>query len=167
VSEKFGNGTLTIEINGLEKISGAYLMAASGLKDGSAQRFFTTEVARATDEYVPMQTGVLAGTAMRFIEPDAIHYVAPYAVYLYEGALMVDPKYKIGAFHDEKTGRFWSRKGVQKILDPEGRRLTYDKTAHPKAGDHWADRAWKEKGDVITQEVANFLEENIKRSLEK
>lgn len=142
-------------------------MAASGLKDGSAQRFFTNEVARATDEYVPMQTGVLAGTAMRFIEPTAIHYIAPYAVYLYEGELMVDPKYKIGAFHNEKTGRFWSRKGVQKILDPKGRRLKYDTTAHPKAGDHWADRAWKDKGDEIAGEVADFLADNIAKELGK
>ena len=161
--EKFGNGILTVTIDGLDKISD--LANAAGLSDGSAQKFFTKEVARVTDEYVPMQTGVLAGTAMRFIEPNAIHYIAPYAGYLYEGKLMVDPKYLVGGFHNAKTGRWWSRKDVQKILDPRGRTLKYDKTAHPKAGDHWIERAWKEHGDEIIEELKNFIEKKLEGNL--
>lgn len=163
MTEKFGNGILTVTIDGLDKISD--LANAAGLSDGSAQKFFTQEVARATDEYVPMQTGVLAGTAMRFIEPNAIHYIAPYAGYLYEGKMMVDPVYMIGGFHNKKTGRWWSRKGVQKIVDPRGRKLKYDKTAHPKAGDHWAERAWTDHGKEITSELVEFIENRLEEKM--
>ena len=46
-------------------------------QNGKAQQFFTPEVRRQCDPYVPMQTGVLKDTA---IEHDTcIEYVQPYA----------------------------------------------------------------------------------------
>lgn len=44
---------------------------------GKGQRFFTHEVRRLSDPYVPMQTGTLKDTAVE--QPKSIEYVQPYA----------------------------------------------------------------------------------------
>lgn len=49
----------------------------------------------------------------------------PQAWFLYNGKVMVD----------EKTGSPWARKGAKKVVT--NRRIQYNRTAHPKAQDHW------------------------------
>ena len=157
---------ITVELYGFERFNFKHLLEAAGMNAGGrAQKFFTSEVARIADPYVPMNTGTLAGTALRFMEADAIHYVAPYAAYLYEGKLMVDPKYEVGAFHNKETGRFWSRRGVQKVIDPKGRDLKYDTTAHPKATSHWVDVAWMNHGDEVIEELEKFIFKKMEDNL--
>ncbi len=46
-------------------------------RDGKARKFFTHEVRRYCDPYVPMQTGILKNTAVE--HTDHIEYVQPYA----------------------------------------------------------------------------------------
>lgn len=46
-------------------------------KDGQAQQFFTNEVARLSDDYIPMDTGMLKDN--KFLGPDKIIYKSPYA----------------------------------------------------------------------------------------
>ena len=46
-------------------------------RNGDAQRFFTHEVRRLSDPYVPMQTGTLKNTAVE--QTDKITYPQPYA----------------------------------------------------------------------------------------
>lgn len=46
-------------------------------RNGDAQRFFTHEVRRLSDPYVPMQTGALKNTAVE--QTDKITYPQPYA----------------------------------------------------------------------------------------
>lgn len=46
-------------------------------KNGQAQKFFTHEVRRHCDPYVPFKTGMLKNTAVEHI--DSIEYIQPYA----------------------------------------------------------------------------------------
>lgn len=157
---------ITVDPFEFDRFNFKHLLEAAGMNvGGRAQKFFTSEVARIADPYVPMDSGTLAGTALTYMEADAIHYIAPYAGYLYEGKLMVDPKYGVGAFHDKQTGRFWSRKGVQKIPDPHGRSLNFDKTTHPKATAHWVDVAWSNHGDEVIGEIEQFIAKNMEDNL--
>lgn len=55
--------------------------------------------------------------------------VPPYGRFLYEGKVMVDPL----------TGSPWARAGAKKVVTD--RDLVFDKTAHPRATDHWFDAA--------------------------
>ena len=48
----------------------------------------------------------------------------------------IDLKYKIGAFHDPLSGRYWSRKGIKKI--PSGKKLNYH--GGSLRGDHFIER---------------------------
>jgi len=53
----------------------------------------------------------------------------PYGRFLYEEKVMVDPV----------TGSPWARAGAKKVVTD--RDLVFDKTAHPRATDHWFDAA--------------------------
>lgn len=64
---------ITINIDPVQKI----LLKRGLNKDGRCQQFFTSEVARLSDAYVPMDTGMLKNT--RVIRKDSITYVQPYA----------------------------------------------------------------------------------------
>ena len=118
-----------------------------------AQKFLANEVLRLSDEYVPMNTGVLKNSA--FVSPmgDAVVYPQPYAHYLYEGVLYVDPITKKGAFHDPVTGRFWSRPLTQK--ERSDTPLHY--AGEPKRGKKWVERMWNDHGDEIIEAVENFI----------
>ncbi len=50
-------------------------------KNGKAQKFFTSEVRRMADAYVPFQQGILKNTAR--VETNRIIYTAPYAKKMY------------------------------------------------------------------------------------
>lgn len=53
------------------------LLKRSLNKNGKAQQFFTHEVRRKSDPYVPMRNGPLKNTAVE--KPDSITYPQPYA----------------------------------------------------------------------------------------
>ena len=110
-----------------------------------AQNFLKSEVLRFSDDYVPMDSGILKNTAFYTTYGDVIVYPAPYAQYHWHGKLMVDPITGKGAFHDPVSGRYWSRPGVQKVLTD--RKMNY--SGAPKRGDHWVDRMMQEEGDTI------------------
>lgn len=46
-------------------------------KNGAAQRFFSNELRRKMDPYVPMRSGVLKNTAV--VHESSVEYVTPYA----------------------------------------------------------------------------------------
>lgn len=65
--------TVKINLNPTEKI----LLKRNLNKNGAAQRFFTSEVRRLSDAYVPFDNGPLKNTAVESI--NKITYVQPYA----------------------------------------------------------------------------------------
>ncbi len=64
---------ITINIDPVDKI----LLKRNLSKNGKAQKFFTSEVRRMADPYVPFQNGILKNTAR--VSDDKITYVQPYA----------------------------------------------------------------------------------------
>ena len=68
-----GNVHYTLKLDPIEKIS----MRRNLQRDGKAQKFFTHEVRRLADPYVPFRNGRLKNTARE--ETNKIIYIQPYA----------------------------------------------------------------------------------------
>ncbi|MFL8712799.1 minor capsid protein [Clostridioides sp. GD02377] len=82
------------------------IMRARGLEpNGKAQKFFTHEVRRLSDPYVPKQTGTLKNTARE--ETNKIKYIQPYAkVHYYNNA----GRGSEGAGAGGKRGKYWDKR---------------------------------------------------------
>lgn len=135
------------------------LLAEHGLNDGGeVQKFIDNEVMRQSLPYMPNMNGVLQNAMMSqtVIGSGEIRQNTPYARYQYYGVLFVDPITLKGSFYDARTGRHWSRKGVAKIPDPNGRTLTYNTSKNALAGSHWFDRAMKDHGESIGRAAARL-----------
>lgn len=135
------------------------LLAEHGLNDGGeVQKFIDNEVMRQSLPYMPNLNGVLQNAMMSqtVIGSGQIRQNTPYARYQYYGVLFVDPITLKGSFYDARTGRHWSRKGVAKIPDPNGRTLTYNTSKNALAGSHWFDRAMKDHGESIGRAAAKL-----------
>ena len=70
--------------------------------NGKVQKYFTNLCYRYMDKYVPYDEGNLRKNVD--IYPNKIVYDSPYAHFIYEGILYVDPV----------TGSSWARKGTKK-----------------------------------------------------
>ena len=135
------------------------LLAEHGLNDsGEVQKFIDNEVMRQSLPYMPNMNGVLQNAMMSqtVIGSGEIRQNTPYARYQYYGVLFVDPTTLKGSFYDARTGRHWSRKGVAKIPDPNGRMLNYNTSKNALAGSHWFDRAMKDHGESIGRAAARL-----------
>lgn len=121
--------------------------------DGKAQLFFSNELLKRSDKYTPMNQGILKNTARVDTDGSGIIYDTVYARYLWYGKVMIDPDYHIGAFHDPKTGRFWSRKGVQKIVS--NRNLNFN--GSPIRGSRWVERAFENERNEILSDLLDFM----------
>lgn len=64
---------IKIEMDAAQKIVSRLGMQ----KGGQVQRFFTNEVARLCDPYIPMDTGTLKNT--KKVTAEYVHYLSPYA----------------------------------------------------------------------------------------
>lgn len=82
-------------------------------------------------------------------KPGLVTVETPYAHYMNEGILYVDPKTGKGAFHDPISGRFWSRPNTKKI--PSSRKLNYH--GGPNRGAHFIERTLTEHFDDILKEA--------------
>lgn len=121
---------------------------------GLAQTYVDGECIRFMKKYSPYKNGTLYESSLKntVIGSGLIVQDTPYARYQYYGKLYVDPITKKGAFHDPKTGRFWSRPGVTKI--PTERDLKYDQSRSPLAGSHWFERMVKDHSEDIGKGLA-------------
>lgn len=137
----------------ISQLKETYDKLDSLLARNSVMKFVANEVMRLSDDYVPFDSGVLKNNAYVVPLGNQIIYPAPYAQYLYEGKLMVDPITHKGAFYDPRTNRYWSRPGVQKILT--------DKPLHyagePKRGAHWAERMWDDYGGKVCKSAEAYI----------
>lgn len=136
------------------KFSGAEaILKDRGLDEGGkVQRFFSSEVMRMSNPYLPFKAGVLQASARLTDKGDGIIYDTPYARYHWHGKLMVDPITKKGAFYNPKTGRFWSRPNTPKELTD--RDLRY--RGAPMRGPRWVERAWIDHKDEIIKAVQAY-----------
>lgn len=85
-----------------------------------AQETLANEIMKDTRQYVPFLTGVLVNSAR--VQGNSIVYSTPYARYLWEGKVMVDPE----------TGSPWARPGASKVLN--GKSLVF---SNGKASAKW------------------------------
>lgn len=122
--------------------------------NGSAQRFFTNELMRLSDDYVPMNSGVLKNSAKAEKDGTGIIYETPYARYHWYGKMMADPVYGKGAFFKEGYG-FWSRKDVEKVLTD--RDMKYQES--PRRGPRWVERAYIDNKDKLIDSVVEVITE--------
>lgn len=129
-----------------------------GLEDeGPIQQFLTNEVWRLSDDYVPFSEGPLKNNVA--MQTDKIIYLMIYAQYQWNGLLMVDPDFLVGAFPHTKYGiqdGFFSRPGVPKILDPSGRTLN---NFNGLRGPYWTSRMWADRHE----EIENTIKKEIER----
>lgn len=138
-----------IKLDGTEKI-----LEGLGLQEaGPVQKFFTSEIMRLSDPYVPFRSGPLKNSAHPTMYWDGIIYDTPYARYHWYGKLMVDPITKKGAFYDPKSGRYWSRPNTPKELTD--RDLQY--TGGPLRGPRWVERCWLDNKDSIIKATEAYI----------
>lgn len=88
-----------------------------------AEHLLAQQVAKDTSPYVPMLTGSLDQRTQ--VEGSQVIYPGPYARFLYNGKVMVDPN----------TGSTFAPKGGSKVVTD--RNLVFNQTVHPQAQDHW------------------------------
>lgn len=133
------------------------LLKGLGLEaGGKAQQFFTNEIMKRSDKYVPFSSGVLKGSVHPTLDFESITYTAPYVRYHWFGKLMVDPLYGKGCFYDPKTGRMWSRPGIEKIVTDKD--MKYQ--GAPMRGPFWFDRMWLAESEEVIQDTMRFIEGN-------
>lgn len=98
---------VTININPVEKI----LLKRNLGNNSKAQKFFTSEVRRLSDPYVPMDTGMLKNNV--FVGTNKITYKSPYAAknYYSNGGNGVQGTSQGGLRGKQWVKRMWSDKG--------------------------------------------------------
>lgn len=81
------------------------------------------QIEKDTEPFVPARTKSLANRTQ--VVDDAVIYPGPYARFLYNGKLMIDPA----------TGSAWARKGATKVVT--GTDLNISTAVHSQAQAHW------------------------------
>lgn len=138
-----------------------FLEMAGINENGAAKRFFTNELMKLSDDYVPYQSGMLKASARIGNNGDEIIYNTPYARYLWYGKLMVDPVTGKGAFYNGE--RFWSRPktqpNYQKVLTSRDLKFT----GAPMRGPRWVERAYIDNQYALAQATSKFIEVNFNK----
>ena len=121
---------------------------------GSAQLFHTQNVLRHMLPYMPMETGMFATKLTAVTSRTTITAHGPYARYLYYGNRMVNSKTGKGPAYIPGVGYRWPKGAT---LVPTSQPLNYTKTFHPLAGPFWDRRMIDAEGDVIAQELRDYV----------
>ena len=132
------------------------VMKSHGLDaHGAVQRFHTMNALRRVVKYMPYRTGAtIKLTQLQSpISGNAINTFVPYARFLHEGKLMVDPVTGAAGFMTKNGWR--SRKGVKKVVSD--RPITYTTTKNPLAGPFWGRRLMAEEGDAMLQDLKAYV----------
>lgn len=88
-----------------------------------AEHALAIQMAKDTEPFVPALTKSLVNRTI--VQDDTIIYPGPYARFLYNGKLMIDPN----------TGSPWAPKGATKVVT--GKDLNISTAVHSKAQAHW------------------------------
>lgn len=107
-----------IRIRGINQLRSRMANASEQAKHAMA-----VQMAKDTEPYVPARTKSLANRTQ--VDGDTIIYPGPYARFLYNGKLMIDPK----------TGSSYAQKGATKVVT--GTDLNISTAVHSKAQSHW------------------------------
>lgn len=120
---------------------------------GYVQKVIDAAVIRECFPYVPMDEGILAGSANTATEIGSgeVVYDTPYARYLYYGEVYGPniPKVESGVI----VG-YWSPKKKH----PTGRPIKYSQERNEKAGSHWFERAMADHINDILKEAQDAVD---------
>lgn len=130
------------------------MLRVRGLHDGGrVQQVIDSECMRLMGPYMPRrQAGELEHMMVMatIVGSGQIDTPGPYAHYLHEGIVYVDPKYHCAGFQSTKAesyGEWFSRRNVVKV--PTDRELQY--TGAPMRGKKWFDRMKGDHKDEILE----------------
>lgn len=112
----------TVDVKRFARDMGA-VMQRMGRASPKSEHILALQMAKDTEPYVPALTKSLANRTT--IKDDIVIYPGPYARFLYNGKLMIDPN----------TGSAWAQKGATKVVT--GKDLNISTAVHSKAQSHW------------------------------
>lgn len=117
--------------------------------------FASHEFHRLINPYTPHRVGNLERNVT--YRPWEFEYNEPYAAYMYNGYVYVDPKYGVGGFPINGGTEFFSRKGIKKIKS--NREFKYSKEFNKKACKEWDKAAVRDgKDEVLSRSVQKWVE---------
>ncbi len=103
-----------------------------------AEHALAVQVAKDTEQYVPMRTGLLVSRTR--VIANKIIYAGPSAHMLYRGKVMVDSRTGKGPMKIvDKNGNEFIRFRKGATLKPTNRDLNISTAVHPKAQSHWVE----------------------------
>lgn len=112
------------------------VLEAHGLgKSGDVQMFVTSCIDRRITKYMPYRASALSTKKKSIVSPTKIRIDGPYATYQYYGKVMVGTQPK-------------------RVTDKD---LRYDRSKHPLAGPFWDRRLMAAEGELIAQEVQEYV----------
>ncbi len=121
-------------------------------ENGSVQNVIDSEFIRFMREKMPQDSGILIANT-RNPRGGLVTVETPYAHYMNEGTLYVDPITGKGAFYNENYG-FWSRPNTTKV--PSDRQLNY--SGGPDRGAHFVERTVSENFNDIVNAAQKELD---------
>lgn len=107
-----------VDVQGMDSVKESLASACS-----RAEHVLAQQVMKDTTQFVPALTGSLTHRTRAI--GNSVIYPGPYARFLYNGKLMVDPA----------TGSAYAPKGGHKVVTD--RNLVFNTTMHPQAQSHW------------------------------
>lgn len=130
--------------------SGFHQIAAKMARSSpQAKHAMAVQMAKDTEPYVPARTKSLANRTK--VEDDTIIYPGPYARFLYNGKLMIDPN----------TGSPWAAKGATKVVT--GKDLNISTAVHGKAQSHWFEASKAQNLDKWTRVAGRVMQREFGR----
>lgn len=141
----------------MKRFNAQECLEALGLeKDGVVQKAIDQTVLDVCEPYVPMDLSagasggglIQSGILNTEIGSGEVVWKTPYAHYVHEGIVYVDPVTGAAGFKTEDGWR--SRSGVTKIASE--RELEYQ--GAPRRGAHWVDRAMQDGGIKTVEDAA-------------
>ena len=120
--------SITVNLNGFDEIQRKLARASS-----RAEHLLAVQVQKDTEPYVPALT--LSLTNRTQVVGNTIVYPGPYARYLYNGKVMVDPDGGVKSVNENGVETVRFRKGAKLVATD--RDLNIQQTVHPYAQSHW------------------------------
>ncbi len=120
--------SITVNLKGFDEIQKKLARASS-----RAEHLLAVQVQKDTEPYVPALT--LSLTNRTQVIGNTIVYPGPYARYLYNGKVMIDPEGGIKTVNENGVEVVRFRKGA-KLVETD-RDLKIQQTVHPYAQAHW------------------------------
>ena len=148
------DGTIAyLEMNSVDQV-----LEDKGLKPGGdVQKFHTQNVLRRIKRYMPFVTGMTYKVTVTQTDTDRPEIVTdtPYAKYLFNGKVMIDPKINAAGFMTPEGWR--SRKGCVKVRTNRDLDFKRSRAKNPQAGPRWDRALSANEGKAMAADLQRFI----------